>query len=91
MEMYKPNEFAKMIGVSVKTLQRWDNSNKLIAFRAPSNRRYYTHNQDLKRKAKPMLRRISLRTTRATGLLKDTGLRYQPWDLLGLKRRGISL
>lgn len=47
MKMYKPSEFAKMLGVSVKTLQRWDSSDKLIAFRAPSNRRYYTHNQYL--------------------------------------------
>lgn len=34
-----------MIGVSVKTLQRWDKDKKLIAFRSPTNRRYYTHNQ----------------------------------------------
>ena len=47
MKIYKPNEFAKMIGVSVKTLQRWDNDKKLIAFRTPSNRRYYTHEQYL--------------------------------------------
>lgn len=47
MEMYKPNEFAEMLGVSVKTLQRWDNDGKLIAFRNPANRRYYTHNQYL--------------------------------------------
>ena len=45
MNTYKPNEFAEMIGVSVKTLQRWDNDNKLKAFRTPTNRRYYTHNQ----------------------------------------------
>lgn len=29
--MYKPKEFAEMLGVSVKTLQRWDNEGKLIA------------------------------------------------------------
>ena len=45
MNTYKPNEFAEMIGVSVKTLQRWDKNKKLIAFRSPTNRRYYTHNQ----------------------------------------------
>ncbi|MDF2820370.1 MAG: resolvase [Clostridiales bacterium] len=45
MEIYKPNEFAKLIGVSVKTLQRWDNEHKLIAYRAPTGRRYYTHRQ----------------------------------------------
>ena len=45
MNIYKPQEFAEMIGVSVKTLQRWDNDKKLIAFRNPSDRRYYTHLQ----------------------------------------------
>ena len=45
MNTYKPNEFAEMIGVSVKTLQRWDKDKKLIAFRSPTNRRYYTYNQ----------------------------------------------
>lgn len=43
--MYKPKEFAEMLGVSVKTLQRWDNEGKLIAKRNPKNRRYYTHKQ----------------------------------------------
>lgn len=45
MNTYKPNEFADMIGISVKTLQRQDNDGKLKAFRTPSNRRYYTHHQ----------------------------------------------
>lgn len=45
MNTYKPQEFAEMIGVSVKTLQRWDNEGKLKAYRNPSNRRYYTHAQ----------------------------------------------
>ncbi|KLI01354.1 DNA invertase [Sporolactobacillus inulinus CASD] len=43
--MYKPKDFAEMLGVSVKTLQRWDNEGKLIAKRNPKNRRYYTHKQ----------------------------------------------
>jgi len=42
---YKTGEFAELIGVSVKTLQRWDNSNKLKANRNPSNMRFYTHEQ----------------------------------------------
>ena len=37
---YKPKEFAKLINVSVRTLQRWDNRGKLKAFRTPTNRRY---------------------------------------------------
>jgi putative resolvase len=40
--MYKPHEFAKKLGVTVKTLQRWDNSGKLPAKRTVSNYRYYT-------------------------------------------------
>jgi putative resolvase len=40
--MYKPHEFAKKLGVTVKTLQRWDTSGKLPAKRTPSNYRYYT-------------------------------------------------
>ncbi len=39
---YKPNEFAELINVSVRTLQRWDVEGKLKAFRTPTNRRYYT-------------------------------------------------
>lgn len=42
---YKPHEFASMIGVTVKTLQRWDASGKLVAYRTPTNRRYYTDEQ----------------------------------------------
>lgn len=45
--MYKPNQFSEMLGVSVKTLQRWDNNGKLIANRTPTDRRYYTHKQYL--------------------------------------------
>ena len=45
MNTYKPNEFAEMLSVSVKTLQRWDKDGKLKAYRNPSNRRYYTHHQ----------------------------------------------
>jgi len=45
--IYKPQQFAKLIGVSVKTLQRWDNDGTLKAHRYPSNRRYYTYEQYL--------------------------------------------
>jgi DNA-binding transcriptional MerR regulator len=33
---------AVLLGVSVKTLQRWDKSGKLVARRNEANRRYYT-------------------------------------------------
>lgn len=42
---YKINEFAPLLNVSVKTLQRWDNDGILKASRAPTDRRYYTHSQ----------------------------------------------
>ena len=44
---YKPKDFADMIGVSVKTLQRWDREGILKAFRTPTDRRYYTYLQYL--------------------------------------------
>lgn len=45
MSNYKPKEFAEMIGVSVKTLQRWDREGILKAHRTPKDRRYYTDKQ----------------------------------------------
>ena len=45
LRTYKPHEFAKLIGVTVKTLQRWDREGILQACRTPTNRRYYTHEQ----------------------------------------------
>jgi len=43
--MYTLGEFAKLIGVSPKTLQRWDREGILIAYRTPTNRRLYTFDQ----------------------------------------------
>ena len=45
--MIRLNEMAKRLGVSTKTLQRWDNDGILVAKRNPNNRRYYTENQYL--------------------------------------------
>ncbi|MDE6004276.1 MAG: MerR family transcriptional regulator [Oscillospiraceae bacterium] len=42
ISIYKPKDFAKMLGVSVKTLQYWDNEGILKAWRTPKNKRYYT-------------------------------------------------
>ena len=44
---YKPKEFAELLNVTVKTLQRWDREKILVANRTPTNRRYYTYNQYL--------------------------------------------
>lgn len=43
--MYKPKEMAELLGVTVRTLQRWDRAGTLIAYRTPTNRRYYTQEQ----------------------------------------------
>ena len=42
---YKPKEFAELLNVSVKTLQRWDRDKVLIAKRTPTDRRFYTEEQ----------------------------------------------
>jgi putative resolvase len=44
---YSPKQFGKLIGKSVNTLQKWDRKGILRAFRTPTNRRYYTHEQYL--------------------------------------------
>ncbi|WP_337512896.1 MerR family DNA-binding transcriptional regulator [Catenibacterium sp.] len=44
---YKPKDFAELLGVSVKTLQRWDREGTLKANRTPTNRRYYTYDKYL--------------------------------------------
>lgn len=42
MQIYKLSEFAEKLNVSTKTLQRWDKSGVLVAYRNENNRRYYT-------------------------------------------------
>ena len=44
---YKPKDFAELVVVSVKTLQRWDREGILKAYRTPTERRYYTYAQYL--------------------------------------------
>ena len=44
---YKPKDFAELLGVSVKTLQRWDRDGILKANRTPTDRRYYTYDKYL--------------------------------------------
>lgn len=41
-KIYKPSEMATLLGVSLRTLQRWDKVGDLPARRYPSGRRYYT-------------------------------------------------
>jgi len=42
MDTYSIAEFARRLGVTVKTLQRWDREGRLVALRTPTNRRVYT-------------------------------------------------
>lgn len=42
MSTYTVRQFADRIGVSVKTLQRWDREGRLSPLRTPGNRRMYT-------------------------------------------------
>lgn len=42
MANMKPAEAAKKLGISVKTLQRWDKDGVLVAQRLPTGRRTYT-------------------------------------------------
>lgn len=44
---YKPKDFAELLGVSGKTLQRWDRDGILKANRTPTDWRYYTYDQYL--------------------------------------------
>ena len=44
-QIYKPKDVAKLMGVTVKSVQRWDNEGRLVAKRTPQNRRYYTQDQ----------------------------------------------
>ena len=44
---YKAKDFAELLGVSVKTLQRWDREGTLKVNRTPTDRRYYTYDQYL--------------------------------------------
>jgi putative resolvase len=42
MDTYSIAQFARRVGVSVKTLQRWDREGRLTPTRTPTNRRVYT-------------------------------------------------
>ena len=47
MSILKPRDMSQKIGVSVRTLQKWDKAGILKAYRTPTNRRYYTEAQYL--------------------------------------------
>ena len=45
MKQYKVGQFAKLLNVTVKTLQNWDKQGILKAYRTPTNQRFYTEEQ----------------------------------------------
>lgn len=45
MKIYKIGEFAKLLGVSLSTLRKWDREGILKAKRTPTDRRFYTEEQ----------------------------------------------
>ncbi len=78
---YKPKEFAELLNVSVKTLQRWDREGILKAKRTPTDRRYYTYDQYLEYKGvfeKTNNRKVVIYARVSTNNQKD--------DLLNQKR-----
>lgn len=71
---YKPKDFSKLLNVSVKTLQRWDNDGIFKAHRSPTNRRYYTYDQYLQFKGikkENDIRKIVIYTRVSTKKQKD--------------------
>lgn len=74
---YKPKDFAELIGVSVKTLQRWDRDGILKSNRTPTNRRYYTYDQYLAYKGMN-----TKKDTRKTIIYARVSTKNQKGDLL---------
>lgn len=71
---YKPAAFAELLGVSVKTLQRWDKDGVLKAYRTPTDRRYYTYDQYLQfkgLKVKDDVRQVVIYSRVSTRAQKD--------------------
>ena len=76
---YNSAQFAKLAGVSIKTLRRWDREGKLKpAARTPGNRRLYTPeraNQVLKRVSK--IKQVTIATLRVSSQAQKPDLSNQ--------------
>lgn len=77
---YKPKDFAELLNVSVKTLQRWDRDGILVAKRTPTDRRYYTYDQYLEYKG------VNTHTERKNVLYTRVSTNSQKDDLLNQKQ-----
>lgn len=64
--MIKLQDMANRLGVSIKTLQRWDREGILVAKRTPTNRRYYTEDQYLSYVGKSQPKGLILAYTRVS-------------------------
>lgn len=64
--MIKLKDMADKLGVSIKTLQRWDREGILVAKRTPTNRRYYTEDQYLSYVGKSQPKGLILAYTRVS-------------------------
>lgn len=73
---YKPKDFAELLNVSVKTLQRWDREGILVAKRTPTDRRYYTYDQYIE------FRGIKSNISRKTVIYTRVSTNNQKDDLL---------
>ena len=69
---YRPNEFADLVGVSVKTLHRWDSSGKLKPLRTIGGHRYYTDEHINQIKGIVKNPRINVIYCRVSGLCSKT-------------------
>ena len=70
---YKPKEFAELLNVTVKTLQRLDREKTLVAKQSPTNRRYYTCDQypEFKGLKQKVIRKTVIYTRVSTNNQKD--------------------
>ncbi|WP_430681881.1 IS607 family transposase [Lentilactobacillus dabitei] len=73
----KPKELAERLGVSVKTLQKWDSQGKLPAKRTVTNRRYYTEADYLKAIGQPKANRKNVIYARVSTAAQQDDLRDQ--------------
>ena len=88
---YKPKDFAELLNVSVKTLQRWDREGILIAKRTPTDRRYYTYDQYLEYKGikNNTERKVVIYTRVSTNGQKDGLLNQRQFLLNFTSSKGI--
>lgn len=79
MTTYTVGEFSELIGVSVRTLQRWDRTGRLVADRTASNRRQYTDQHLAQVRLKPRIeaKRVCIVYCRVSSQAQKTDLKKQ--------------